>query len=686
MEKKWWVLIVVIVVLVLVGVYSASDDVALSPIVKKGVEIIPISGEELEDSQVWRDFESKYGDKWTAKWNLRTKTPTRILGGSIDSSSFGIDSVTPNNIDSLAKTFIHDNTNLFQIDTSNLEVIAIQGDNPEVIKYQQIYNGLDVFGGHVMTAVKNDKIVLYGANYYPDILISTKAEIGENEAIIRAKNFFGVPNVDAQGAELLIYPRDDNYFLSYRVDLPVIENPDLLLREEKPYIAPSVLVDAIDGRVIYFFDNLVYDDLTGTVTGMIYPKFSDEPQIEVPFEHEWVNADSEQGVTDENGAYVISGLSGDVTVEALLEGPWADIQNEQQERASHVASVTAPGTHDWNWKLDGDDTSYKQEESNVFYHINVIHDYITKPSLNVTEMNQQVEINVNDPNHCNAYFISGNPPSIFLLSAGNGCESTALDAGVIYHEYGHGINDELVGLYWPYSCEPGNMDEGFADYWGCTILNDPCHGRYHEYGECGRRCDTDDRYPEDRTCQRHSGAQIISGTFWDIREIYGADYTDKLVVDALRMQPFSFSELLENTLIADDDNADLSDGTPHIDDICHAFWDNHGMFNPWCIDHTLTGVAVITSPSYDNLNLFRDGNIIIEGTAYGTASEPLQSYVLEYASQDDPDNWFTDGVTLAGGEVIDGVLGNWNIDEIENGQYKIRLRVIYGSTEFSTHP
>ncbi|MFH1290369.1 MAG: hypothetical protein ABIH92_03095, partial [Nanoarchaeota archaeon] len=46
MEKKWWVLIVVIVVLVLVGVYFASDDVALAPAIKKGIEVISPDGEE----------------------------------------------------------------------------------------------------------------------------------------------------------------------------------------------------------------------------------------------------------------------------------------------------------------------------------------------------------------------------------------------------------------------------------------------------------------------------------------------------------------------------------------------------------------------------------------------------------------------------------------------------------------
>ncbi|MEO0184081.1 MAG: hypothetical protein ABIL40_11485 [candidate division WOR-3 bacterium] len=51
---------------------------------------------------------------------------------------------------------------------------------------------------------------------------------------------------------------------------------------------------------------------------------------------------------------------------------------------------------------------------------------------------------------------------------------------------------------------------------------------------------------------------------WDLRTYLGKYRGDYLFLKALRIvpQPVDFFEYLENTLIADDDNANLSDGTP----------------------------------------------------------------------------------------------------------------------------
>lgn len=79
--------------------------------------------------------------------------------------------------------------------------------------------------------------------------------------------------------------------------------------------------------------------------------------------------------TDGNGFYNITGLEGDINLYSELSGPYAKVVNEDETDAFVEFNLTSP-TYDWNWA--DVDTSYKREESNVFYHMNVIHDFFTR--------------------------------------------------------------------------------------------------------------------------------------------------------------------------------------------------------------------------------------------------------------------------------------------------------------------
>jgi len=653
--------------------------------------------DELEAIQAWQAFIQKYGNKWSVEWDLDRESPSKIHGFGIPTSFLGTDKVTLNNIDALAREFLVSEQGLLKIDQSKLIIKDVQTDSDLfVVSYQQHHQGVPVFGSYVVIAVKNDKIIYFKTTYKDGIDTSTNPLVTENEAIATIQDFFGLRSYNGiENNGLIIFPKQPgNFRLMYDVDLPVTEINNRrggLLQSlfssreenENKFVKYKAYLDAVTKNIIYE-DTLIYDTVSGTVTGMVYDPYLDTPQIEVPIKSEWISLNSQQVTTDSSGFYQVSGLVNPVAVDARLEGDWARVLNIQQEEAHHVAQVDSPTTHDWNW-FD-DDPSYKQEETNAFYHTNVIHDYITAPHLNVSEMDFQMPVNVNLPSSCNAHYTPGSP-SINFYQASSSCESSALDAGIIYHEYGHGIHSQIITIPWPYQCQTGNMMEGTSDYWACTITNDSCLGKIWNAFECLRNCENTNRWPEDATCQPHSGAEIVSGSFWDVREVLGAAYTDSLLVKALRLQPASLNELLENTLIADDDNEDLSDGTPNIDLICSSFWDNHGILVAECGGHTNTGIAIITIPDpTDGVVVSQDDILVVEGTAIGGSSDPLTSYTLEYVTPSEPVNWITDGITNVGGEVTNGILGTWNLSNASSGLHQLRLTINYGGNTFSSAP
>lgn len=280
-------------------------------------------------------------------------------------------------------------------------------------------------------------------------------------------------------------------------------------------------------------------------------------------------------ITDGNGYYNITGLEENISIYSDLSGPYAKVVNEDKTDAFMELNLTSP-TYDWNWS--DVDTSYKKEESNVFYHVNVIHDYFTKGEpFDIHSMDYQAVANIEYGSEYGNAFSDGK--DIYLFGAGGGYESTAVLSDVIYHEYTHSVVDHVYTTYLPYANESGALDEGWADYFACTVNNNSIVGEgfYVSTGAGLRNLNNTCRYPADIVNEVHDDSWIISGSMWDLREILGAELADELILRGMKLEPQNFQEYLEDILIVDDDNANLCDGTPHINAIFRAFYINHGI-------------------------------------------------------------------------------------------------------------
>jgi hypothetical protein len=174
---------------------------------------------------------------------------------------------------------------------------------------------------------------------------------------------------------------------------------------------------------------------------------------------------------------------------------------------------------------------------------------------------------------------------------------------VIAHELGHGIQGVLIGN--------GNqgqqgLGEGNADITGTYMTDDPMIARGWYVGECesglGRGCDNDLTYPEHVIGHAiHYAGQVICGFNWDCRmnleaemgpaegKAYSAHlwhFSRKLYGHPDMTQP----DQVWAYFLVDDDDANLSNGTPNYYLICDAA-ERHGFPctpNPYRIeiDHT----------------------------------------------------------------------------------------------------
>lgn len=157
---------------------------------------------------------------------------------------------------------------------------------------------------------------------------------------------------------------------------------------------------------------------------------------------------------------------------------------------------------------------------------------------------------------------------------GAGAKDSALDMGVVMHEYVHGVSTRLVGGPSDVSCLAGNqgraMGEGWGDYFGASYLGDPVIGAYVSGDPVNgiRAFRLDDNPPTGKDyrsfctfssgipdcppfyCEEHVNGEMWSGFLWLVREAYvaqhgpaGARLADRLIVDGLKLTACSPSML-----------------------------------------------------------------------------------------------------------------------------------------------
>ncbi|MFQ5906598.1 MAG: hypothetical protein ACE5JA_08495, partial [bacterium] len=302
----------------------------------------------------------------------------------------------------------------------------------------------------------------------------------------------------------------------------------------------------------------------------------DEPPVQMPFPHELVRiVGLDSALTDKQGDYTVDvDSSGAYLLSSMLYGDYVEVMNEDGPEASHLGRANTKGAHDWTWRAPSDGLP---DEMNVYYHVNRIHDWIKSPPFNFSEMDYRMKATVRWGTNENAAFYDGR--DIYFGEGDSfpgGMRNLALFSDVIYHEYAHGITDRIYTF-------PGGMQfyammEGFSDYAAATLNDDPLLGNGGLYMSKPyvRSLYNDLEFPEDFGVAAQHDGQIIGGAVWDLRSYEGAGLADSLWFFALQGEPLTFEDFFLEVLLADDDNGDLSDGTPHDCSIYQAFG-RHGI-------------------------------------------------------------------------------------------------------------
>ncbi len=301
------------------------------------------------------------------------------------------------------------------------------------------------------------------------------------------------------------------------------------------------------------------------------------------------DGDGNTDITDSSGAH---GLTGSLDLE--LDGPELQVNRRG-------ALVSASGTDDI-LLTGGEDIS--AASASVLHHFHVVWDWLGHrwPEHPWLDRQVQAEVDRND-GACNAWYTNGT--LTFLQGYSGACYNFGEIADVTYHEVGHGIHHYILqgGSF------AGDVSEGSADYVSATINDDPVIGP--NFGPSGghiREIAADRVYPTDVSGQVHNDGLIWASFLWNLRAQWRADLgapagvvaTDRLLLGALEQGP-TLTDLYEAVILADDDNGDLTDGTPHACELV-TLLDQHGLgpgpIGVVSLDHAPLGPQASTARAY----------------------------------------------------------------------------------------
>ena len=191
-----------------------------------------------------------------------------------------------------------------------------------------------------------------------------------------------------------------------------------------------------------------------------------------------------------------------------------------------------------------------------------------------------IEVRINQAGSCNAYYTTIQA-IITLFAAGNGCANIAGVNDVIYHEWGHGLDDHTGRSK---GVTDNAFSEGIGDFLAAFYNDDPLIGiGFVQDSHNGIRTVRNTlRFPDD-TGDSHVEGGIIAGAFWDLylalQERYGKTLGKNLAGRFFfkhLLLTDSYLESYEAVLLLDDDDQNPATQSPNYC-LINAAFAAHGL-------------------------------------------------------------------------------------------------------------
>ncbi len=282
--------------------------------------------------------------------------------------------------------------------------------------------------------------------------------------------------------------------------------------------------------------------------------------------------------TAPNGSFTWNGTAA-ASVVTSVAGTYVRVINSGGASAQQTFTVAPSATAIWD--VGTSELEDAQVSTYIYANIAKARARIINPAA-ITYLDGRTDFHVNEAGACNAYSTGDD---VHLYRSNAQCENMGRIADIVFHEFGHTLhNQSLINGIGAYELQ---LSEGLADFFASNITGDPAMGRGFFKTEAPVR-DIDPPgyervFPQDLDFDAHLSGLIIAGALWDVRKALIVDLGQtagiaraERLFTGIMQRADSIGTTFTAALIADDDDADLSNGTPNYCAIETAFA-RHGL-------------------------------------------------------------------------------------------------------------
>jgi len=545
---------------------------------------------------------------WQAIWDRDTDVPLRLWGPGIATPNAVSDAAVA---EAAARAFLAAHLDVLAPGAAITDFVVVANElDPSgelrAVGFEQRAGGLRVVGGAIGIGFKADKLFVVGSTALPHVAVvappvalarpalaaTAQAWLGDDGFAVRPT----VASLLGQPSERVIVPivRPRRSNVDGRDPAGPAAPPNggagvidvrFRLAEQLPVeelAGPGrwdVWLDAGSGAAIARQTRISY--ATGSVLFDVPDQSPSGARSPHPAPFATHNVDGAAVTADAAGAITWAGAN-PATVLPGLSGPTVKIKNVSGSLVADSLTLAPNGTV--TWSKASDPLSDAQLDSYVYANVAKA---FAKARLNPTLawLDTQLSVSVNETMTCNAYS-TGNDIHFFVADAQ--CENTGRIRDVVFHEFGHSVHNNSiipgVGQF------DGSLSEGLADTMAVSITGDHGVGRGFFFNDMALRdldpVGIEKRWPQDADGEVHDEGEIIGEALWDLRTALvaklgdTAGYTQLLKIYYGVMQrsadiPSTYAE----ALATDDDDGDLTNGTPNLCEINAAFG-AHGLADP----------------------------------------------------------------------------------------------------------
>ncbi len=539
--------------------------------------------QRLSTSHKYQDFLVRRGGTWRVLWDEATGTPVRLSGSGWEVDSERL--ADSKKVWELGREILTEELLLLGgagISLEDLEPWTLdRSDGITTITWRRLWKGLPVVDARISLRFKADRFVMAQFESMPGIRVSALERLDSQEALTIAmkKMAWSADSFEARRKpELVIMPLLQVDKVDYRLAW------SLRLRSTGVPSSRRVFVDAHSGEFLGWMEMLRF--VGGQVVGEHDDRFPGNGTETSPMAHAELSGTSVSVEADDSGQFSVAS-SDPVELSWSAGSAFFDVRPQDNNgRAVFSAELNEEGdvlVASPDEELSA--TAQRRQLAQIDAHISAhtVRERGLKIRPDFPWAQDQVITRVNsDDSRCNAWF--DEESTLNFVVQGQGCNNTARVADVVYHEWGHGFHlwNIIPGAG---GWGDGALGEGLSDYMSATITNSPnlAPGFFRQTNAALRELDDDYRWPEDIEEDPHQTGLIIAGALWHLREgliaELGADagvtHADFLYLNAAR-RAADIPVVYEELLLADDDDGNLSNGTPNQCIIDEAFA-RHGL-------------------------------------------------------------------------------------------------------------